>query len=411
MRIFALILLLFCSRAASAGDWPQWQGPNRDGHAAPDARINAESLAEPKRLWRIPVGNGFSSPIISGHVVLFLDDSGGKETAHALDAATGRELWKLAYAPVFHDEWGAGPRATPFTDGKRVYVQSCDGEFRCLDFETGRVLWGFSFADYGVKFIGARSEGTATRRGNNGSGLLDGDNVIIPVGSPNGATVVCLDKADGTLLWKSGHDEAAYSSLRVADIAGRRQVVALMADALIGYDRAKGGMLWRVPLKTAAKRHAATPVIDGNRVIVNSHTFGTICFEITQADGKFRAIKKWQNAQEKINVATPVLVNGYLYSQGPSKNFVCIDAASGRQMWSQPGFGEQHSSATAIGDMILSVTDQGEAVLMKASPDGCTELARTQIAGKHWNTPALGNGMLVVRDRSWISCFSVGGKK
>jgi hypothetical protein len=75
----------------------------------------------------------------------------------------------------------------------------------------GKAVWGTSFEkDFGVKFLGSKAnEGTATRRGNNGSGVVDGDAVIVPVGSTEGATLVCFDKLNGKVLWKFGNDEAA----------------------------------------------------------------------------------------------------------------------------------------------------------------------------------------------------------
>lgn len=404
MRILFSVLL--CAGTAFSGEWPQWRGMARDGKAAADEKISAEAIREPKRVWRINIGGGFSSPIVFGGRVIYMDENGAKEGAHALELATGKELWAQAFAEAFQDEWGAGPRATPFTDGERVYVQSCNGEFRCLDFKSGKVLWGFSFSDYGAKFLGSKAqEGTASRRGNNGSGLLDGDSVLVPVGSTDGATVVCLNKDDGTLRWKSGNDEAAYSSLMVANIAGARQVVAFTAEALTGFERISGKVLWRVPLKTNAKRHAMTPIIDSNRIFVNSHTIGLICFEIVNEGGEFKPVQRWKNAEAKINVATPVLVDGHLYSHGANKNFVCVDAASGKQLWSQSGFGEQYSSVLAAGNSVLSVTDSGEAILMNASPKAFTELARTQMVGKNWNHPALAEGRLLVRDRNSLSCY------
>ena len=110
--------------------------------------------------------------------------------------------------------WGAGPRSTPLIYGDRVYVQSCKGEFRCLDLATGNIISGTSFEkDFQVKFLGSKAnEGTAARRGNNGSAVVDGDAIIVPVGSTNGATLVCFDKYTGAILWKVGDDEAAYSS-------------------------------------------------------------------------------------------------------------------------------------------------------------------------------------------------------
>ena len=141
------------------------------------------------------------------------------------------------------------------------------------------------------------------RRGNNGCGIIDGDHIILPVGSTNGASLVCFDKFKGKVLWKSGSDEAAYSSAIIATLAGVRQLVALTADALLGADLQNGQILWCVPLKTDAKRHAGSPVPVGDTVLVNSQTIGLVATKISKDSGGFNASEAWANKNLKINLA------------------------------------------------------------------------------------------------------------
>src|SRR5207253_6853700 len=135
-----------------------------------------------------------------------------------------------------------------------------------------------------------------------------------------------FDKKTGVVRWKSQDDETAYSSLQAATLGGKDQIVAFTAEALTGADAATGAPLWRVPLKTNAKRHAATPVIHGDTVMVNAHTFGVICYRIAREGAAWTARELWKNSQLKINLATPVRVEDSCYSQGPNKDFVCFDA-------------------------------------------------------------------------------------
>jgi outer membrane protein assembly factor BamB len=289
-----------------------------------------------------------------------------------------------------------------------LYAHSCDGEFRAFAADTGKVVWGFNFEDFGVKFLGSKArEGTASRRGNNGSAIVDGDAVIVPVGATNGASLVCLNKNTGKLIWKTGEDEAAYSSPMVGNLAGARQVIAYTAEAILGADRITGKILWRVPLRTNAKRHTATPLVFGNNVIVNSHTFGTICFEISQRGSEFQAKEKWRNADLKINIATPVIVGDHIYSHGPARDFICASLADGKKTWSAPGFGKENSATVASGKDLLVLTDSGELVIGEADPSGYKEKARWQICGKNWNYPALAEGMLLVRDQRELAAYAV----
>ena len=135
-RAHALLWLVVSSLSlgsASSSDWPQWRGPTRTGHASAEAPAVASLPAELNPVWKISVGGGFSSPIVAGDQLIYLDELDGREFAHALEARTGKELWRVAYAKASQDEFGPGPRSTPIIDGKRLYVQACNGEFRCLN--------------------------------------------------------------------------------------------------------------------------------------------------------------------------------------------------------------------------------------------------------------------------------------
>jgi outer membrane protein assembly factor BamB len=408
----AVFCFAFSAATLRAGDWPQWRGPERTGHAEVSS---GSPLALPKELqpkWRLPVGGGFSSPVIANGRLFYLDDQNGREIAHAVDAQTGKEIWRVDYAETFKDEWGAGPRSTPLIDQDRLFVQACNGEFRCLSVKDGRVLWQVSFEkDFGVKFLGSKAnEGTATRRGNNGSGVIDGGRLILPVGNTDGASLVCFDKTNGKVLWKSGEDEAAYSSLMVGTLAGVKQVVAFTADALLGAELETGKILWRVPLKTNAKRHAASPLIVGDRVLVNSHTIGLLCFEIKKSPSGLVAAPAWANAGLKINLATPVLVDGYLYCQGANQDYVCVELKSGALKWSQTGFGsgkKDYSSTIAAGDRLLVLAEDGQLVLLKPDPARYSELGRIQVCGNTWSHPALAQGRLYVRDGRQLFCIDL----
>jgi outer membrane protein assembly factor BamB len=102
-----------------------------------------------------------------------------------------------------------------------------------------------------------------------------------------------------------------------------------------------------------------------------------------------------------------VLVDGYLYSQGPSRNFICADGRTGEQKWQAPGFGKENSSTISIGKNLLVLTDSGELVLIAATPSSYKELGRTQVCGNNWNFPAYADGKLYVRDARQLICVDL----
>jgi len=397
-----------------AGDWPQWHGPTRDCRVSEGEPTPTALPPDLNAVWKISVGGGFSSPVVAGGKLGYLDENGKQEVAHLIEARTGKGIWNAPFADRYEDEWGAGPRSTPLIDGDRLYVQSCKGELRCFSLADGKVIWGTSFdKDFGVKFLGSKANsGTATRRGNNGSCLVDGDGLIVPVGSTDGATLVCFDKLNGKVVWKSGNDEAAYSAPIIATLAGVRQVVYFSADSLAGYARVNGKILWRVPLNTDAKRHACSPVIVGDTITVNSHTFGTICFRIVKAGDGLKAEQVWRNQDLKTNLATAVAVGDHFYNQGGNRDYVSFGAKTGAIAWAQPGFGQgkkDYSSTIVAGKNLLVLTEDGILLLLKADPGQYSESGRAQVCGNTWSFPAYADGKLYVRDGRQLACYNLLG--
>ncbi len=409
--------LLVLAATTYAADWPQWRGPNRDAVIV-DPNHKLDKLpTEPKVLWKLPTGPGISSPVMAGGRVIFMDAQNEQEMAHCVDAATGKILWSVPVGPkvVFSPDYGGGPRCTPLIDGDRVYAQTSAGEFRCLALADGKTLWKINFGDdYGATWFGNKSgepaaKETASRRhGNNGSAAIDGDRIFVPVGSPEKGTLVAFDKKTGKELWRAGNDNTAYSSVMFGTLAGTPQAVHFTADALMGVDAASGKVLWRVPLKTGAKRHACTPLIAGDTVTVASTSIGTLRFGITKTGSEFKAEQVWAAAPVKTVIGTPTLVGKHLYTLGDGNraNLVCLDFETGKQLWAQPGFGD-YTSITAVNDKLLALTSAGELMLLKANPAQYEELGRAQVCAKTWASPAYADGKIYVKDENSLTALAL----
>src|SRR5260221_11727975 len=82
---FLCFLLLASSVSQThAGDWPQWRGPNRNAYAPADAPAIKALPTELKPVWKITIGGGFSSPILAGGKLVFIDLDEGQEVANLL---------------------------------------------------------------------------------------------------------------------------------------------------------------------------------------------------------------------------------------------------------------------------------------------------------------------------------------
>ena len=95
----AAVMAISCS--VHAGDWPQCNGPKRDGHADEKGLLKVWPAAGPKLAWTYKDGGtGFTAPAVVGGVVYTMGARKGDEYVIALDSKNkGTELWATACRP------------------------------------------------------------------------------------------------------------------------------------------------------------------------------------------------------------------------------------------------------------------------------------------------------------------------
>ena len=408
---FSFLLFLLVVIAVQAGDWPQWRGVGRDGVAV-DEKPLAGLPAKVRTVWQIPVGKGQGGLVMADGKLLVLQETHveGKpmESAVLINAADGKVIWKTPYAESwqYRNAYGSGPRVAPTIDDNLVFVQGVKGVLACLSLTEGKLLWSKSYEkDFGAKWFGGNAPGSsgtaASRHGNNGAPVTDKKYIYAAAGGHKGASLVCMEKYTGKVVWKSGNDYAAYSGLMLGELAGVKQVVMMTAANLIGYSARDGKILWSVPAITGAARNIVTPILQGDTVTVASHTIGTFQLRITKSEGGLKAEQVWLNREARTNITTPVLKDGYLYglgtSRGKNSDFVCLNHKTGKIEWSQKGFPD-YVSVIAIGDQLLVHNSLGELMLLRATPKKYMPLGRLQVSQKSWNFPVYSDGVLFVKD-------------
>ncbi len=373
---------------------------------APHALAIQTLPEDPEILLKRSTGAGFASPVVADQTLYLFDEQNGQETLHALDTQSGESRWHVPIGPVFKDGQGApGPRNTPQVDGDRVYAVTCRGELHCRRTSDGSLLWSRSYTqDFGAIFIGEKGNiQGAARHGNNGSPLIEGDHLYACAGGQNGASVVCLNKRSGKLVWSSQSDLAGYAPPVRATVGGSDQLFCYTAKGLMSLSPTDGTLLWRFDVSTPFGRHVTTPIPYQGLVIVSSIEEGLMATRVRTIEQKPVANRAWTSKENAINFSSPVRVGGYLYGLGPQKDFICVDLATGQQQWSQGGYfftaADQAHAAFLVSDgRILSLTDTGELVLFAANPERFEELGRLQVCGKTWCNPAYADGVLYFRD-------------
>jgi outer membrane protein assembly factor BamB len=274
-----------------------------------------------------------------------------------------------------------------------VYVYSSQLLLKCLNASDGKLVWSCDLMkEHAGKNI--RWESAA-------SPLIDGDLLFVECGGP-GQALVAFDKKDGHVVWQGQDDGLTQSTPVAATILGERQVIFFTSRGLVSVAPKTGAVLWRFPF-SANGVSAASPVVAGDIVYVSkSYGVGSAACKITKTDGAYAATQMWKvGADESNQWSTPVVLNGYLYGLFGQAKFAtaplqCVDLATGAIKWSQPNFGP--GGINLVDGNLLVLSDAGDLVLVKATPDAYTELARSHVlSGKCWNSVALSNGRIYAR--------------
>src|SRR5262249_18741105 len=226
---------------------------------APDTAINTTwEKTPPKVLWKVPLGDGFSSFAVVGDRAFTMCKRGNRDIAVCLDANTGNEVWARDMAPSYIDrqKQGAGPRSPPtFSDGK-LYCLMPMGELICLSAADGSRLWAADqFKDTGAP----NPAGEFYYWGVSVSPLVEGDVVVVQPGGKNKNSVAAFHKDTGKLMWTAGDDPPGYGSPIAVTVAGTRQLIVPTGSSILGMEPGKGTVLWRYPFGNKFNATCATP--------------------------------------------------------------------------------------------------------------------------------------------------------
>ena len=400
----SLLLLSLCVAAAPAADWPQWLGPNRDGSSSETVLPWKDPL---KVLWRKPVGEGHSSPVVAGGKVYLFTKVKDKdqEEISAYDAKSGERLWHTAYdRPSFFSIFGVGPQATPAVADGRVYTYGVTGILGCFNAADGVERWRVD----ALKELKAKN----LFFGQACSPLVDDGKVFVAVGG-EGCAVAAFKTDNGEVAWKKLDAPASYSSPILFGKDKERQLVFLTGAGLASLDPADGAVWWQYPVKDEANENSATPVRAGDRLIASTVKFGGVALKLETKDGKPTAAKDWKNPELTCYFSTPVavgadqlyMVTGQFGLLSASSTLRCVDAATGQERWHKDKVGNYHAALLRTGDdKLLMLDDFGNLTLIDPDPKEYKELARSKVCGATWAHPALSDGRVYLRDDKELIC-------
>ncbi|MBT4865968.1 MAG: PQQ-binding-like beta-propeller repeat protein [Planctomycetaceae bacterium] len=390
-------------------DWPRFRGAQGDSIVRGVTIRTDWKENPPQPLWRHPVGPAWSSFTIADNLLFTQEQRGLEEVVVCYDALTGREIW-LHENNERHSTLmgGTGPRATPTLYESRLYVMGATGILNCLDPLTGKVHWATNILE------DAGADGKAAQNvqwGMAASPLVFDDVVVVNPGGDQGKSVIVYDRLTGQQKWASGKQPASYAGPILETIQGKRQLLIFDAIGTAGYDPQNGKELWRFAWSNSPKINVAQPIVRDESLVLISSGYGTgsALLEIENVSGDNWTVKpRWRKpGQFKLKFNDAVYKDGYLYGLDEGI-LACFEFKTGKKLWKRGRFGHGQLLLIDDADLLLILAEDGNIVLVPATPNGFRETARFQaIEGKTWNHPVLNRGRLYVRNFQEAACYDL----
>ncbi len=389
-----------------AQDWPQWRGPNRDGTML--------SFAEPKawpdqlkQKWQVNVGIGHSTPLLVNRRIYVFARLGDLEIVSCLDFDTGKQIWRDAYAapytmnPAARDH-GAGPKSTPLFHAGKLFTLGISGIFSSYDAESGKLRWRREFS--------AQFKSTSPYFGTATSPVGERGLVIVHVGGHDSGALTAFDAETGKAVWSWNGDGPAYASPIVVTLGGTRQIVTQSQKNIIGVSAADGKLLWSIPFTTAYVQNIITPILFKDTLIFSGLDKGVMAIRLAQSGGEWKTEKIWENPAVAFYTSNPVLNHDVLFGMSHKNRgqFVALDAATGKTLWTTAGREGENAALLSAGDKLFLLTDNAELIVAKASGIAFEPLRRYTVANSPtWANPLFSGKCILVKGAETLTLWSL----
>ncbi len=436
-KLGALLLVIASAVAGTAEDWTQWAGNGRQCQWTETGILDKFPAEGLKPTWTVPIGSGYSGPVVSNGRVFVMDyrPKPGTKTLEAiervlcLDETSGKILWTHEWETHYRRQlqsYATGPRSTPLVDAGRVYTLGATGRMHCLEAETGRVVWEYDALE--------AFDAEVPTFGMSAAPLAWKDTVIFVCGGRDGL-LHAFDKATGQEKWKAlpADYEMPYSSPELLTIDGMTQLVQWDQRQLSGLDPDTGKVLWQAPFRARSNMALARPVQSGNRLLVSGFYDGSMLVQVT-ADG---AQVLWKNGGEGERpeqtkslhavITTPIVEGNHFYGTCSYGELRGLSLEDGSRIWQREDLTRQGRWGSMFwvknGERYFVNNDLGELLILQFTPQGPVLLDRTQLiqpdthcgygprrfadALVNWVQPAYANRHVIIRNDSEIRRVSL----
>lgn len=418
--LFNLILLfLHLSSAAQIRSWTHFRGNNLDGIAA-DNRVPLFWNDSTNIIWKSDIkGKGWSSPVVYGDQIwVTTSNVGGKEmSAVCVDFNSGKLLFDISLfkQDSIYRKHSINTYATPTPCIEKgfVYINFGSTGTACLSTSDGSVIWKRN--DLIVEHV----------QDTGSSPIIYKDFLIVHYEGTDQQFIVALNKKTGETVWRADRPKECYDALQpigkkayvtpiVINVNGNDLLISNGAAVCCAYDVLTGKEVWRVV--QGEDSTIAMPLFEDGTVFFYtsfvSPADGEKYIELMAVDPKGTGdITKtnvlWRFKSPILQLLTPLLKDGIIYTVDTRNNLIAIDAKTGTALYTKRLKNKYNSSPVYADGRVYFTSVKGETLVLKAGRT-LEILAENQLTGELYATPAIvGNSMII---RNTNSLYRIGTK-
>jgi outer membrane protein assembly factor BamB len=410
MRLVLIsVLVSIASSYAFAAEWPDWRGPTADGRS--DATGLPLEWSETENVvWKTAIHDlGHSTPVVWGDQIWMTTatEDGSVQYAVCADLNSGEivydiELFKNEKPQRLHPNNSYATPSAAIEEG-RVYVHFGTFGTAAIDSATGEVLWRRT--DLNCDHM----------QGPVSSPILYEDLIILDLEGVDKQFMAALDKQTGETVWlyhrpedlydgtQAGYLLKSYHTPVLVEVEGEIQLESNGGLLATGHDPRTGEELWRILYRDD---NPISRIVTGNGLLfINSggNPGGSELFAVREGgEGDItESHVVWKMTKDVCHESSPVLVDGLLYTMSDRGTLICMEAATGEQVWVQELDGKYGASLLAADGRIYLSNKKGMTTVI-APGRAFNALAVNQLDGELWTSPAVAANSLLLRTKTHL---------